>query len=90
MHIKVVFTMAFSQKYHFSDSRYILGPPNLKDEGNFGKIPRVYVNTETETEDCLLLVYRALSAAVCIVLDGNVLLSCTMCIKYVGQKGMGL
>ena len=51
--------------------RYILGPPSMKDESNLGKIPRVYINTDTQTEDCLLLVYRALSAAVCLVLEGE-------------------
>ncbi|XP_052814392.1 vacuolar fusion protein CCZ1 homolog isoform X2 [Mya arenaria] len=52
---------------HFG--KFITGPPSLLDEQNLGKIPRVYVNTEVENEECLLLVYRALSASVCMLIN---------------------
>lgn len=49
--------------------RFITGPPNVQDERNMGKIPRLYINTEFENEECFLIVYRALSASVCLLLN---------------------
>ena len=35
-----------------------------------GKVPHVYLNTEEDNEECYLLVYRALSASVCMFING--------------------
>ena len=51
--------------------RFITGPPSLSDPSNLGKVPRVYINTHVEDEECYLLVYRALSATVCLLVDGK-------------------
>ncbi|ELT94377.1 hypothetical protein CAPTEDRAFT_170709 [Capitella teleta] len=57
--------------------KFILGPPNLKDETNVGKIPRIYLirRASAESEECLLAVYRALNASVCLIMDGHTSLS---------------
>ena len=51
--------------------RFVTGPSNLKDEGNLGKIPRVFINTEEDNEECQLLVYKALSASICMLINGT-------------------
>ncbi|CAH1794456.1 unnamed protein product [Owenia fusiformis] len=51
--------------------RYINGPPNMSDSSNLGKVPRVYINTESTCEECHLVVYRALSATVCLLVDAS-------------------
>ncbi|XP_064603975.1 vacuolar fusion protein CCZ1 homolog [Liolophura sinensis] len=51
--------------------KFITGPPNMKDTEKMGKIPRVYVNTERPNEDTLLLVYKALSASVCLFIRAS-------------------
>ena len=51
--------------------RFITGPPDIKNEQNLGKIPRVYINTDVENEECYLLVYRAHNASVCILINGR-------------------
>ena len=50
------------------------GPPDLNDEKNMGKVPRVYVNTEEIDEECYLIVYTALSATICLLVNGNSIL----------------
>ena len=42
----------------------------MKDESNLGKVPRVYLCTDIQTEECHLVVYKALSATVCLFIDG--------------------
>ena len=51
--------------------RFVTGPPNMNDDSNLGKIPRVYINTEEDNEECFLLVYRALSASICLLLKSK-------------------
>lgn len=53
-----------------STLRFVTGPPNMKNEDNLGKVPRVYLNTDIQTEDCHLVVYKALSATVCLFIEG--------------------
>ena len=43
----------------------------MSDENNMGKVPRVYINTEEDNEECFLLVYRALSASICLLLKSK-------------------
>lgn len=61
--------------------KYITGPPNIRDEGNLGKIPLVYMNTEVENEECHLLVYRAHNATVCMLIHVSVQLTFDLCRK---------
>ncbi|XP_074648417.1 vacuolar fusion protein CCZ1 homolog [Tubulanus polymorphus] len=51
--------------------RFITGPANLNDASNIGKVPRVFVNTDLQSEECHLLVYKALSANVCLLVDAS-------------------
>ena len=52
--------------------KFVTGPPNIKDSSNLGKIPRVFVNSSLgNTEECHLVVYRALSASVCMFVRGD-------------------
>ncbi|KAL5018025.1 hypothetical protein ScPMuIL_003747 [Solemya velum] len=62
-----------SSSMHYG--KFITGPPSLKDETNLGKIPRVFINTEEENEECHLLVYRALSASVCLLVNASTTLT---------------
>jgi hypothetical protein len=53
-------------------SRFVTGPANLQDaSGNTGKVPKVYVNNDLTPELYHLVVYRALSATVCLFIDGE-------------------
>ncbi|XP_077980451.1 vacuolar fusion protein CCZ1 homolog [Glandiceps talaboti] len=52
---------------HFG--KYVTGPPNINDSSNFGKIPHIYVNTDTKYEELNLIVYRALSGTVCLMVE---------------------
>lgn len=72
---------------HFG--RFITGPPNMQDESNLGKIPRLYINTEQENEECLLIVYRALSASVCLLINSSSPVTFDLCKKldsFLGQQ----
>lgn len=61
--------------------KFITGPPDIKDESNMGKVPHVYLNTEEDNEECYLLVYRALSASVCMFINVNTSLTFPLCQK---------
>ena len=43
----------------------------MKNEDNLGKVPRVFLNTDIQTEECHLVVYKALSATVCLFIEGK-------------------
>ncbi|XP_014676370.1 PREDICTED: LOW QUALITY PROTEIN: vacuolar fusion protein CCZ1 homolog [Priapulus caudatus] len=52
--------------------KFITGPPNLADTTNLGKVPRIFVNVDgKKSEECHLVVYRALSASVCLMVEGS-------------------
>lgn len=51
-------------------NRFLTGPPDLTDERSMGKLPRVFVSTETDNEEFYLLVYRAMSATICLLVNG--------------------
>ncbi|CAI9723484.1 Hypothetical predicted protein [Octopus vulgaris] len=75
-----------SSQVHYG--RFITGPPDIKDESNMGKVPHVYLNTEEENEECYLLVYRALSASICMFINVNTPLTFQTCKKidaFLGQ-----
>ena len=68
--------------------RFILGPPDLKDSSNLGRIPRLYLSAELGLTECHLVVYRAHSANLCLLIHGQYLHSkdsCTLCLpdRYV-------
>jgi hypothetical protein len=52
--------------------RFVTGPPNLQDaSGNIGKVPKVHINNGMTPELYHLVVYRALSATVCLFIEGE-------------------
>jgi hypothetical protein len=51
--------------------RFLLGPPNLNDETNIGRIPRIHLYNLAEIEECHLVVYRVLGATLCLLLNGD-------------------
>lgn len=57
--------------YFGAFDRFLTGPTDLSDDKSMGKLPRVFVNTETENEECYLLVYRAMSATICMLINGK-------------------
>ncbi|GAB6032648.1 vacuolar fusion protein ccz1 [Chamberlinius hualienensis] len=60
-------SLPFAQSHY---GRYVTGPVNLSDQSNLGKVPKIHVNvTSTGDEECNLVVYRALSASVCLLVD---------------------
>ncbi|XP_063445038.1 vacuolar fusion protein CCZ1 homolog [Mytilus trossulus] len=61
--------------------KFITGPPDIKDDQNIGKIPRVYLNTSEENEECYLLVYRAHNASVCMLINVSTALNFDLCQK---------
>ncbi|KAF2883661.1 hypothetical protein ILUMI_22533 [Ignelater luminosus] len=55
--------------------RFITGPSNLKTAGSVGKIPKIFLNNETNPSVFYFIVYRALSSTVCLFIDGETDLS---------------
>ncbi|XP_066998066.2 vacuolar fusion protein CCZ1 homolog [Anabrus simplex] len=56
--------------------RFVTGPANLQDvAANVGKVPKVFINNLTSPEVYHLVVYRALSATVCLFVDGSLILN---------------
>jgi hypothetical protein len=52
--------------------RFVTGPPSLQDaSGNSWKVPKVYINNDTTPELYHLVVYRSLSATVCMFIEGE-------------------
>ncbi len=43
----------------------------MKNEDDLGKVPRVFLNMEIQPEECHLVVYKALSATVCLFIEGE-------------------
>lgn len=51
--------------------RFITGPSNLKDS-NIGKVPKIYINNDSKQSAAYhLVVYRSLSASICLFIDGK-------------------
>lgn len=67
--------------------RFITGPPDIKNEQNLGKIPRVYINTDEDNEECYLLVYRAHNASVCMLVNVSSTLNFELCQRIDGFLG---
>lgn len=51
--------------------RFITGPTNLKLAKTVGKIPKVYLYGNNSETTYYFVIYRALSATVCMFINGN-------------------
>lgn len=52
--------------------RYIVGPPNINDEKlGTGKTMKIYLASSEKGTEFTLVVYRALSATICMLLSGT-------------------
>lgn len=60
---------------------FLTGPQDLSDDKSMGKLPRVFVNTEEDNEECYLLVYRAMSATMCMLISVKCALTVPVCRK---------
>ncbi|XP_071964708.1 vacuolar fusion protein CCZ1 homolog isoform X2 [Antedon mediterranea] len=65
---KVLLGQAVSSSHY---GKYVTGPPDLSDAQNLGKIPKIHVNSNTEQTALHLVVYRALSATVCLMVEAD-------------------
>lgn len=54
---------------HFG--KFVKGPKDVKDTNSFIQIPSIYIHSATKTDVYHLVVYRALSATVCLMVDGG-------------------
>ncbi|KAL6475153.1 hypothetical protein MHYP_G00161930 [Metynnis hypsauchen] len=59
--------------------RFLTGPANLKDPEAKFRFPRIFVNTEDSYEELHLIVYKAMSAAVCFMINASVELTREFC-----------
>ncbi|XP_070951458.1 vacuolar fusion protein CCZ1 homolog B isoform X1 [Macaca nemestrina] len=51
--------------------RFLTGPLNLNDPDAKCRFPKIFVNTDDAYEELHLIVYKAMSAAVCFMIDGG-------------------
>ena len=63
----------------------------MHDEKNMGKIPKVHLSSDNGIQECYMLVYKALSATVVVLLDGKSIILLTILItkpytKYLQNK----
>lgn len=61
-------TSPFAALHH---GRFITGPTNLKTAKNVGKVPRVGLFCPSNAGSYYMVVYRALSASVCLFIEGK-------------------
>uniref|UniRef100_H9GIQ0 CCZ1/INTU/HSP4 first Longin domain-containing protein n=1 Tax=Anolis carolinensis TaxID=28377 RepID=H9GIQ0_ANOCA len=61
--------------------RFLTGPLNLNDPEAKCRFPKIFVNTETAYEELHLIVYKAMSAAVCFMIDTSVQPTLEFCRK---------
>ncbi|XP_041073742.1 vacuolar fusion protein CCZ1 homolog isoform X2 [Polyodon spathula] len=59
--------------------RFLTGPSNLKDPEAKFRFPKIFVNTENTSEELHLIVYKAMSAAVCFMINTSVELTREFC-----------
>uniref|UniRef100_A0A8K9UY46 CCZ1 homolog, vacuolar protein trafficking and biogenesis associated n=1 Tax=Oncorhynchus mykiss TaxID=8022 RepID=A0A8K9UY46_ONCMY len=67
--------------------RFLTGPANLKDPEAKFRFPRIFVNTEDSYEELHLIVYKAMSAAVCFMISASVELTREFCEQLDGLVG---
>ncbi|RXM32902.1 Vacuolar fusion protein CCZ1-like [Acipenser ruthenus] len=58
---------------------FLTGPSNLKDPEAKFRFPKIFVNTENTYEELHLIVYKAMSAAVCFMINTSVELTREFC-----------
>lgn len=58
----------FASLHH---GRFITGPSNLKNAKTIGKVPKIYLYGDKESSIYHLVVYRALSASICLFVKGD-------------------
>ncbi|XP_075035768.1 vacuolar fusion protein CCZ1 homolog isoform X1 [Mixophyes fleayi] len=61
--------------------RFLTGPLNLNDPEAKFRFPKIFVNTEDKYEELYLIVYKAMSASVCFMIDASVQLTPDFCRK---------
>uniref|UniRef100_A0A6I8QFT0 CCZ1 homolog B, vacuolar protein trafficking and biogenesis associated n=1 Tax=Xenopus tropicalis TaxID=8364 RepID=A0A6I8QFT0_XENTR len=61
--------------------RFLTGPLNLSDPEVKFRFPKIFVNTEDSYEELYLIVYKAMSASVCFMIDASVQLTVDFCRK---------
>uniref|UniRef100_A0A4X2LQA8 CCZ1/INTU/HSP4 first Longin domain-containing protein n=1 Tax=Vombatus ursinus TaxID=29139 RepID=A0A4X2LQA8_VOMUR len=59
--------------------RFLTGPLNLNDPEAKCRFPKIFVNTEDSYEELHLIVYKAMSAAVCFMIDASMQPSLDFC-----------
>ncbi|KAM9372313.1 vacuolar fusion protein CCZ1 homolog isoform 4-T4 [Phaethornis superciliosus] len=61
--------------------RFLTGPLNLNDPEAKCRFPKIFVNTDDTYEELHLIVYKAMSAAVCFMIDASIPPSLEFCRK---------
>uniref|UniRef100_A0A3P9ABS0 CCZ1/INTU/HSP4 first Longin domain-containing protein n=1 Tax=Esox lucius TaxID=8010 RepID=A0A3P9ABS0_ESOLU len=59
--------------------RFLTGPANIKDPEAKFRFPRIFVNTKDSYEELHLIVYKAMSAAVCFMISASMELTREFC-----------
>ncbi|XP_069341890.1 vacuolar fusion protein CCZ1 homolog [Eulemur rufifrons] len=59
--------------------RFLTGPLNLNDPEAKCRFPKIFVNTDDTYEELHLIVYKAMSAAVCFMIDASIQLTLDFC-----------
>ncbi|CAO2630513.1 Vacuolar fusion protein CCZ1 homolog, partial [Lemmus lemmus] len=59
--------------------RFLTGPLNLNDPEAKCRFPKIFVNTDDTYEELHLIVYKAMSAAVCFMIDASTQLTLEFC-----------
>lgn len=78
----------FASLHH---GRFITGPANLKGSSKdttMGKIPRVFLFSSGKPIEYHLVVYRALSASLCMFIKGIIIFYIVWPSNYIGEKLM--
>uniref|UniRef100_A0A8D0E5C1 Vacuolar fusion protein CCZ1 homolog n=1 Tax=Salvator merianae TaxID=96440 RepID=A0A8D0E5C1_SALMN len=61
--------------------RFLTGPLNLNDPEAKCRFPKIFVNTDSAYEELHLIVYKAMSAVVCFMIDASIQLTLEFCRK---------
>uniref|UniRef100_A0A8C9UBM7 CCZ1 homolog, vacuolar protein trafficking and biogenesis associated n=1 Tax=Scleropages formosus TaxID=113540 RepID=A0A8C9UBM7_SCLFO len=67
--------------------RFLTGPSNLKDPEAKFRFPKIFVNTDDSYEELHLIVYKAMSAAVCFMISASEELGREFCEQLDGLVG---
>ncbi|XP_063502162.1 vacuolar fusion protein CCZ1 homolog B isoform X6 [Symphalangus syndactylus] len=67
--------------------RFLTGPLNLNDPDAKCRFPKIFVNTDDTYEELHLIVYKAMSAAVCFMIDASIQPTLDFCRRLDGIVG---